>query len=65
MGTVGDAYDNAVAESFFASLECELIDGAQLEEQGRGAHGAFHMNRGLVQPATAPLGAELPVADQL
>ena len=25
MGTVGDAYDNAVAESFFATLECGLI----------------------------------------
>jgi putative transposase len=25
MGTVGDADDNAMAESFFASLECELI----------------------------------------
>ena len=25
MGTVGDAYDNAMDESFFASLECELI----------------------------------------
>ena len=25
MGTVGNAYDNAMAESFFASLECELI----------------------------------------
>jgi Integrase core domain len=25
MGSVGDAYDNAVAESFFASLERELI----------------------------------------
>ena len=26
VGTGGDAYDNAMAESFFASLECELID---------------------------------------
>jgi len=26
MGSTGDAYDNAMAESFFASLECELID---------------------------------------
>ncbi len=26
MGRIGDAYDNAVAESFFATLECELID---------------------------------------
>ncbi|GAO23990.1 integrase catalytic subunit [Alicycliphilus sp. B1] len=25
MGTVGVAYDNAMAESFFATLECELI----------------------------------------
>ena len=25
MGSVGDAYDNAMAESFFASLECELL----------------------------------------
>ena len=26
MGTVGDALDNAMAESFFASLETELLD---------------------------------------
>jgi putative transposase len=26
MGSVGDAYDNAVTESFFATLECELLD---------------------------------------
>ena len=26
MGSVGDCYDNAMCESFFASLECELID---------------------------------------
>jgi putative transposase len=27
MGMVGDALGNAMAESFFANLECELIDG--------------------------------------
>ena len=26
MGSVGDCYDNAMAESFFATLECELVD---------------------------------------
>ena len=26
MGSVGDCYDNAMAESFFASLECESLD---------------------------------------
>ena len=31
MGSVGDAYDNALAESFFATLECELIDRERFE----------------------------------
>ena len=26
MGSVGDAYDSAMCESFFATLECELLD---------------------------------------
>ena len=26
MGRTGDAYDNALCESFFGSLECELLD---------------------------------------
>ena len=26
MGSVGDAYDNAMCESFFATPECELLD---------------------------------------
>ena len=26
MGSVGDAYDNALCESFFATLECELLE---------------------------------------
>ena len=25
MGTVGDCFDNAMVESFFATLECELL----------------------------------------
>ena len=26
MGSVGDCYDNAMCESFFATLECELLE---------------------------------------
>jgi transposase InsO family protein len=26
MGSVGDCYDNAMCESFFATLECELLN---------------------------------------
>ena len=30
MGTVGDCYDNALAESFFATVECELLQRVRL-----------------------------------
>jgi putative transposase len=33
MGTVGDAYDDAMAESFFATLECELLDRQRFQTQ--------------------------------
>ncbi len=31
MGSVADCYDNALAESFFASLETELFDRSRFE----------------------------------
>jgi len=39
MGSVGDCYDNALCESFFATLECELIDRHRFHtrEEARGA----------------------------
>ena len=33
MGSVGDAYDNALCESFFATLECELLDRQRFRSQ--------------------------------
>jgi Integrase core domain len=33
MGSVGDAYDNAMCESFFATLECELLDRVRFKTQ--------------------------------
>jgi putative transposase len=33
MGSVGDAYDNAMAESFFATLEREVIDRYRFHSQ--------------------------------
>ena len=32
-GSVGDANDNAMAESFFATLECELLDRRKFKTQ--------------------------------
>src|SRR5213593_2317916 len=36
MGGVGDAYDNAPCESFFATLECELLDRHRFRTQAHG-----------------------------
>ena len=33
MGSVGDCYDNAMCESFFATLECELLDRSRFANQ--------------------------------
>lgn len=35
MGSVGDAYDNAMCESFFATLECELLDRRRFASQAQ------------------------------
>ena len=39
MGSVGDCHDNALCESFFATLECELLDRHRFHtrEEARGA----------------------------
>ena len=36
MGSVGDAYDNAMCESFFATLECELLDRRKFQTKAEG-----------------------------
>jgi putative transposase len=41
MGSVGDAYDNAMAESFFATLECELIDRNRFKTQAEARLSVF------------------------
>ena len=49
MGSVGDCYDNALAESFFATLECELVDRSTTGHPRRGPHGRLRLHRGLLQ----------------
>jgi putative transposase len=41
MGSVGDAYDNALCESFFASLECELLDRRRFATQAEARLAVF------------------------
>ena len=46
MGSVGDAYDNAMCESFFATLECELIDRYRLRTPAEGETAVFEFIEG-------------------
>lgn len=41
MSRVGDCWDNAVVESFFASLKCELVDGADWRTRDEARHALF------------------------
>jgi putative transposase len=41
MGSVGDAYDNAMAESLFATIECELLDRQRFQTQVEGRMAVF------------------------
>lgn len=50
MGTVGDAYDNAMAESFFATLECELLDRRKFRNQVEARMAVFEFIEGWYNP---------------
>jgi len=41
MGSVGDCYDNAMCESFFATLECELIERESFSDRLEGRLAIF------------------------
>ncbi len=49
-GTVGDAYDNAMAESFFATLECELLNRRTFHSQAEAGIAIFRYIEGWYNP---------------
>ncbi len=46
MGSVGDCFDNAMAESFFATLECELLDRTRLATHAEARAAVFEFVEG-------------------
>jgi putative transposase len=46
MGSVGDCFDNAMCESFFATLECELLDRQTLRTQAEARLAVFDFIEG-------------------
>ena len=49
-GSVGDCYDNALCESFFATLECELIDRCCFRTQADARREIFDYIEGWYNP---------------
>ena len=50
MGSVGDAYDNAMCESFFATLECELLDRRRFRSHAEARMAIFTFIEGWYNP---------------
>lgn len=50
MGSVGDCYDNALCESFFATLECELLDRTRFQDAEEAARAIFEFIEGWYNP---------------
>jgi putative transposase len=50
MGSVGDCYDNAMCESFFATLECELLDRVTLRSPAGARAALFDFIEGWYNP---------------
>jgi len=50
MGSVGDCYDNALCESFFATLECELLDRYRFGTRDEARRAVFEFIEGWYNP---------------
>jgi hypothetical protein len=63
MGSVGDAYDNALGESFFATLECELLDRRRFATRAEAELAVFDYLEGWCNPRRrhSALGYESPL----
>jgi putative transposase len=66
-GSVGDAYDNAMCESFFATLECELLDRRRFMSQAEARMACFSFIEGWYNPVRlhSALGYQSPIAYEL
>ena len=63
MGSVGDAYDNAMCESFFATLECELLQRRKFQTKAEARMAVFVFIEGWYNPSRrhSALGYKSPI----
>jgi hypothetical protein len=64
MGSVGDCFDNAMCESFFATLECELLERRRFKTQVEARMAVFDFIEGWYNPHRrhSALGYLSPIA---
>ena len=67
MGSVGDCYDNALCESVFATLECELLDRHTFRTQAEARIAVFDFIEGWYNPQRrhSSIGYLSPIAFEL
>jgi putative transposase len=63
MGTIFDTYDNAMSESFFATLECELLYRTRFRNQAEARMAVFDFIKGWYNPRRrhSALGSKSPM----
>src|ERR1700710_1947668 len=63
MGSVGDAYDNAMCESFFSTLECELLERRRFSSQAEAKMACFSYIEGFYNPVRlhSAIGYQSPI----
>jgi putative transposase len=63
MGSVGDAYDNAMCESFFSTLECELLSRRKFVSQAEAKIACFSYIEGFYNPVRlhSAIGYQSPI----
>ncbi len=66
MGSVGDAYDNAMAESFVSTLASELLARRRFAPQAEARMACFSYIEGFYTPVRlhSALGYRSPIADE-
>ena len=63
MESVGDAYDNAMGESFFSTLECELLSRRKFASQAEAKIACFSYIEGFYNPVRlhSAIGYQSPI----
>ena len=66
LGSVGDCFDNAMCKSFFATLECELLDRRRFATKAEARMAVFRFIEGWYNPRRrhSSLGYESPVTHE-